>query len=198
VRPLGVKRRVRSHHPGRATVSQSLSGRKSATTPGPRRRPPRPQDRSSLTCSLVARVGRASHRSGGGDGIPARHTGWYVYHDNQGRQGDGRVDHRPRSLRDTALLCLNQSLEFTRPVTLLVGDSGSGKSTLVEAIAEGSRPTPTAGEQAPAPAVPARPQRPWPRCCDWTGHHRRRITRAGPDPGCGRRGSSCAPGPRSP
>ncbi|MGH3941039.1 MAG: AAA family ATPase [Pseudonocardiaceae bacterium] len=28
-------------------------------------------------------------------------------------------------------------LEFTRPVTFLVGDNGSGKSTLVEAIAEG-------------------------------------------------------------
>lgn len=34
---------------------------------------------------------------------------------------------------------VDQGLEFTRPVTLLVGDNGSGKSTLVEAIAEGFR-----------------------------------------------------------
>jgi len=33
----------------------------------------------------------------------------------------------------------DQGLEFTRPVTFLVGDNGSGKSTLVEAIAEGFR-----------------------------------------------------------
>lgn len=32
---------------------------------------------------------------------------------------------------------LDEGLEFTEPVTFLVGDNGSGKSTLVEAIAEG-------------------------------------------------------------
>jgi predicted ATPase len=32
---------------------------------------------------------------------------------------------------------VERGLEFTRPVTFLVGDNGSGKSTLVEAIAEG-------------------------------------------------------------
>ncbi|ACU34859.1 AAA family ATPase [Actinosynnema pretiosum subsp. pretiosum] len=32
---------------------------------------------------------------------------------------------------------VEQGLEFTHPVTFLVGDNGSGKSTLVEAIAEG-------------------------------------------------------------
>jgi predicted ATPase len=32
---------------------------------------------------------------------------------------------------------IEDGLEFTRPVTFLVGDNGSGKSTLVEAIAEG-------------------------------------------------------------
>ncbi|GLZ78027.1 ABC transporter, ATP-binding protein [Actinorhabdospora filicis] len=34
---------------------------------------------------------------------------------------------------------LDEGLEFTRPVTILVGDNGSGKSTIVEAIAEGFR-----------------------------------------------------------
>lgn len=34
---------------------------------------------------------------------------------------------------------VERGLEFTRPVTFLVGDNGSGKSTLVEAIAEGFR-----------------------------------------------------------
>jgi predicted ATPase len=31
----------------------------------------------------------------------------------------------------------DRGLEFTRPLTFLVGDNGSGKSTIVEAIAEG-------------------------------------------------------------
>lgn len=41
-----------------------------------------------------------------------------------------------------------QGLEFTRPVTFLVGDNGSGKSTLVEAIAEGFRLDPYGGRAA--------------------------------------------------
>lgn len=39
----------------------------------------------------------------------------------------------------------DHGLEFTRPVTFLVGDNGSGKSTLVEAIAEGFRLDPYGG-----------------------------------------------------
>ena len=31
---------------------------------------------------------------------------------------------------------IEQGLEFTSPVTFLVGDNGSGKSTIVEAIAD--------------------------------------------------------------
>jgi len=35
---------------------------------------------------------------------------------------------------------IEDGLEFTAPVTFLVGDNGSGKSTIVEAIADVSRP----------------------------------------------------------
>jgi predicted ATPase len=40
---------------------------------------------------------------------------------------------------------VDEGLEFTAPVTFLVGDNGSGKSTLTEAIAEGFRLDPYGG-----------------------------------------------------
>ena len=45
-------------------------------------------------------------------------------------------------------------LEFTRPVTFLVGDNGSGKSTLVEAIAEGFKLDARGGRAAVATGRP--------------------------------------------
>ena len=40
---------------------------------------------------------------------------------------------------------LDEGLEFTQPVTFLMGDNGSGKSTLAEAIAEGFKLDPEGG-----------------------------------------------------
>jgi len=49
---------------------------------------------------------------------------------------------------------VEHGLEFTHPVTFLVGDNGSGKSTLVEAIAEGFKLHSRGGRAAVATASP--------------------------------------------
>lgn len=49
---------------------------------------------------------------------------------------------------------VEHGLEFTQPVTFLVGDNGSGKSTLVEAIAEGFKLDSRGGRAAVATGSP--------------------------------------------
>lgn len=63
------------------------------------------------------------------------------------RPKEGRQQAEDYALKIPALRHSNLEIEFSRPVTFLVGENGSGKSTLLEAIAIGSGFNPGGGSR---------------------------------------------------